>query len=46
VLTDKELRAYLEACTQPWKDCAMIIAEEALRPGEMFALRWQQNGDD
>jgi integrase len=41
VLTDQELRAYLAACPQPWKDCATIIAEEALRPGEVFALQWQ-----
>ena len=41
VLTDKELSAYLAACPQPWKDCATIIAEEAVRPGEVFVLQWQ-----
>ena len=41
VLTDKELGAYLAACQQPWKDCATIIAEEAVRPGEVFVLQWQ-----
>ena len=41
VLTDHELTAYLSACPQPWKDCATIIAEEAVRPGEVFALQWQ-----
>lgn len=40
VLNDKELTAYLNACAQPWKDVATIIAEEGMRPGEVFALRW------
>ena len=41
VLTDEELSSYLAACPQPWKDCATIIAEEGMRPGEVFSLRWQ-----
>lgn len=41
VLSDKELTAYLAACSQPWKDCATIIAEEGMRPGEVFGLQWQ-----
>jgi integrase len=41
VLTDKELSAYLGACQQPWKDCATIVAEEGMRPGEVFVLQWQ-----
>jgi integrase len=41
VLTDKELSAYLVACPQPWKDCATIVAEEGMRPGEVFILEWQ-----
>jgi len=40
VLTDKELSAYLAACPQPWKDCATIISEEEIRPGEVFVLQW------
>ena len=40
VLTDLELAAYLNACRQPWRDAATIIAEEGMRPGEVFALRW------
>ena len=40
VLTDEELKAYLNACPQPWKDAALIISEEGMRPGEVFALRW------
>jgi integrase len=40
VLTDSELTAYLCACPQPWQDVASIIAEEGMRPGEVFALRW------
>jgi integrase len=40
VLTDEELEMYLNACSQPWKDAALIISEEGMRPGEVFALRW------
>ena len=40
VLTAEELSSYLAACQQPWKDCASIIAEEGMRPGEVFALQW------
>ncbi len=41
VLTDLELEAYIAACPQPWKDCATIIAEEGMRPGEVFTLKWE-----
>lgn len=41
VLTAKELAAYLSHCQQPWRDCAAILAEEGMRPGEVFALQWQ-----
>lgn len=40
VLTTAESDTYLEACPQPWKDCATIITEEGFRPGEVFALQW------
>ncbi len=40
VLTEKEIQKYLDACPQPWKDCATIILDEGFRPGEVFALRW------
>jgi integrase len=40
VLNDKEIEKYLSACPQPWKDCATIILDEGLRPGEVFPLRW------
>jgi len=41
VLNSEELTAYIAACEQPWKDCALIIAGEGMRPGEVFALQWQ-----
>lgn len=41
VLTAKELAADLSKCQQPWRDCAVILAEEGMRPGEVFALQWQ-----
>src|SRR6185437_9413053 len=40
VLTADEETAYLNACPQPWRDCAIIILDEGFRPGEVFALRW------
>lgn len=40
VLTNAELKAYLDASPQPWRDAATIIAEEGMRPGEVFALQW------
>jgi integrase len=40
VLTDEEAAKYLSACPQPWRDCATIILDEGLRPGEVFSLRW------
>jgi integrase len=40
VLTEKESEGYLNACPQPWKDCAAMILDEGFRPSEVFALRW------
>jgi len=40
VLTQDEETRYLNACPQPWRDCATIILDEGFRPGEVFALRW------
>jgi len=40
VVTDSEMKAYLAACPQPWKDAATIIRGSAACPGEVFALRW------
>jgi integrase len=41
VLTEKEVNAYLAACPQPWKDAATIMLGTGMRPGEVFALRWE-----
>jgi integrase len=40
VLSESEIKKYLDACPQPWKDCATIILDEGFRPSEVFALRW------
>jgi integrase len=40
VLNEGEVKKYLDACPQPWKDCATIILDEGFRPSEVFALRW------
>jgi len=41
VLTDAEVGSYLAACPQPWKDAATIMLGTALRPSEVFSLRWE-----
>jgi integrase len=41
VLTAKELASYLSKCQQPWKDFVVILVEEGMRPGKVFALQWQ-----
>jgi integrase len=41
VLSATELDAYLSKCQQPWRDCAAILADEGMRPGEVFSLQWQ-----
>jgi integrase len=49
VLTDIEATTYLAACPQPWRDCATIMLGTAMRPSEVFALRWENvllNGHD
>jgi integrase len=48
VLTDEEVKRYLEACPQPWRDVAIIMLGTGMRPGEVFSRRWEQvllNGD-
>jgi len=42
VLSDREQVIYLGACNQPWKDATTIILGTAMRPGEVFALRWER----
>lgn len=41
VLTDDEVSEYLAACPQPWKDAATIMLGTAMRPSEVFSLRWE-----
>jgi integrase len=40
VLTDAEITKYLDACPQPWRDCATLIVDEGFRPSEVFSLQW------
>jgi integrase len=42
VLLDEEETEYLNACPQPWLDCATIILDEGFRPSEVFSLRWER----
>jgi integrase len=41
VLNDSEVDRYLKVCEQPWRDCATIMLGTGMRPGEVFALRWE-----
>src|SRR5262249_4764709 len=41
VLTDDEARRYLMACAEPWRDVATIMFCLRMRPGEIYALRWE-----
>jgi integrase len=42
VITDEEMKLYLMACLQPWRDIASIMFTLGMRPGEIYALRWEQ----
>ena len=44
VLQDTEINVYLSACEQPWRDCAVVMLGTGMRPGEVFALRWERVG--
>src|SRR5215469_7222734 len=41
VLSDAEIALYLQNCRQPWKDAARLILGTAVRPGEVYTLRWE-----
>jgi integrase len=40
VLSDAELAAYLDACRPRWRDIATMLADEGMRPSEVFKLDW------
>ena len=41
VLTAAEWERYIKHCPQPWQDAALLIRGTGMRPGEVFALRWE-----
>ena len=41
VLTDSEIKLYLDNCRQPWKDAATLILGTGMRPSEVYRLRWE-----
>lgn len=41
VLADADWQRYIAECPQPWRDAAIIIRGTGMRPGEAFALRWE-----
>jgi integrase len=42
VLDPDEVDRYLKACDQPWHEAATIMLGTGMRPGEVFALRWER----
>lgn len=41
VVSEAEFAAYIELCEQPWRDIALLIRYEGIRPGEAYPLRWE-----
>jgi integrase len=41
ILADADWQRYIAVCPQPWRDAAIIIRGTGMRPGEAFALRWE-----
>lgn len=41
VLSDDDWQRYIAECPQPWRDAAIIVRGTGMRPGEAFALRWE-----
>jgi integrase len=41
VLSNQDWQRYIAECPQPWRDAAIIIRGTGMRPGEAFALRWE-----
>jgi integrase len=41
ILSDVEIKLYLDNCRQPWKDAATLILGTGMRPGEVHGLRWE-----
>ena len=41
VLSDRDWQRYIAECPQPWRDAAIIVRGTGMRPGEVFALRWE-----
>ena len=42
VLNEREQGIYLTACNQPWRDGATVMLGTAMRPSEVFSLRWER----
>ncbi len=42
VLTAAEWERYIKHCPQPWQNAALLIRGTGMRPGEVFALRWEK----
>jgi integrase len=42
VLTNVEVKVYLSACEQPWRDCAVILLATGCRPSEALGLAWER----
>lgn len=41
IVPDADWQRYIAECPQPWHDAAITIRGSAMRPGEVFRLRWE-----
>jgi integrase len=41
IVAEAEFVAYLELCRQPWRDAVTVLWGTAMRPGELYKLRWE-----
>src|SRR5215469_12340011 len=41
IVTEDEVRAYLDVSQQPWRDVATLLYATGMRPGEAYQLRWE-----
>jgi len=41
ILADADWQSYIADCPQPWREAATLVRGTGMRPGEAFALRWE-----
>jgi integrase len=43
VLSNDDWMRYIVECPQPWRDAAILVRGTGMRPGEVFALQWENS---